>query len=596
VFRRGFRVFGTQNATPATLQNPVIVNNTIVGGRFLAGSGLGYENVSQDEGDQDELKSYGLNIAYDVTDRLKVSGDVSFSSANSYFYNSGLTLTPVAGLPGDSITYRLNGLNLADISISRNFADRTALQFQNFYIVPQEDNDELTAFQGDARYEVGGAIDSVEVGVRFASREARRTVTSFNGFSIPTPVQLPANLVSLGGFEGDFAKYPGFLVFSIDAVLDQFVGQTRIADQTFSFTREQSFTINEDTSAIYGQVNLDTTMFGVPMRGNLGLRVVNTDQSSRSPISVNGNLQDTQRGKEFTNWLPSANLVFELSPDNLLRVSASRQISRPRFFELRNSAGVGVNNSTGIPSGGGGNPELDPFLANQFDLTYERYFGRSGALVLGAFYKELESFIIGGSIDNFDFPAAGISFPPPQVGAPPTQPTGPFFLPVNGEGGQVYGFEFAYTQSFDFLPAPFDGFGVVINYAYADSDLSFVNGLSGRTIDIGLPGLSKHVSNPTLFYEKAGFSTRLGLRYRSGFVAPQIGLNEQITGIDEELVADAQVSYEFQPGSLAEGVTLLFQANNLTDEPTQSFFGTEAQTGTIQYFGRQFFLGASYTF
>jgi TonB-dependent receptor len=169
-------------------------------------------------------------------------------------------------------------------------------------------------------------------------------------------------------------------------------------------------------------------------------------------------------------------------------------------------------------------------------------------------------------------------------------------LPVNGEGGQVYGFEFAYTQSFDFLPAPFDGFGVVINYAYADSDLSFVNGLSGRTIDIGLPGLSKHVSNPTLFYEKAGFSTRLGLRYRSGFVAPQIGLNEQITGIDEELVADAQVSYEFQPGSLAEGVTLLFQANNLTDEPTQSFFGTEAQTGTIQYFGRQFFLGASYTF
>jgi hypothetical protein len=58
---------------------------------------------------------------------------------------------------------------------------------------------------------------------------------------------------------------------SIDALLDQFVGQTRIANRKFSFTREQSFTVIEDTSTSYGQVILGTTMFGVFMRDNLGL-------------------------------------------------------------------------------------------------------------------------------------------------------------------------------------------------------------------------------------------------------------------------------------------------------------------------------------
>jgi outer membrane receptor protein involved in Fe transport len=79
-------------------------------------------------------------------------------------------------------------------------------------------------------------------------------------------------------------------------------------------------------------------------------------------------------------------------------------------------------------------------------------------------------------------------------------------------------------------------------------------------------------------------------------VAPQIGLDEQIVTNASETVFDAQISYEFPETSTLAGLKLLAQANNFTDEPTRSFFGVSSQTGTIQRFGRTFFLGATYQF
>ena len=134
------------------------------------------------------------------------------------------------------------------------------------------------------------------------------------------------------------------------------------------------------------------------------------------------------------------------------------------------------------------------------------------------------------------------------------------------------------------------------NYSYNQSDLSFTSTRSGLPVDLPLPGLSKHVFNPTLFFEKSGFSIRGSARYRSSFVAPQLGLDEQIVTNAPELVFDAQLSYTFQGGSALNGLKLLLQGTNLTDEPTRSFFGTKAQTGTIQNFGRSIFAGASFKF
>lgn len=641
VKRRGFRVTATQSGDNQ-FQNPVIVNNAVVGGRVTnqigstgAGFAQGTELVNQDEGRRDELYTIGGNLAYEVSDRVKAAVDVSYSSGESFFNNAGVNLRPFTQTPTGlrrsdqipgviTVDSQLNGLNLPTIrQITTNFTDLTAagggFLLDGQFLVPQRDTDKLFAVAGDLEFDAGdGFIKTIKIGGRYSKRDGDRIVTSFNTFNIPgAPLELPSSLFSIGGFKGGFARagLPNFGVVDIGGAFNLAFGNTlgtkQVTDQiAFDFTIDQSFRIDEETYAGYGQIDFSTIAGSLPFRGNIGLRVIRTDQSStvfsvipglvdnpNTPPPLRENRRFITRGKTFTDFLPSANAILELSPSDLLRLSYTRQISRPRFVDLRASISVNTG-SDGNTSGGGGNPQLDPFKANQFDLSYEHYFGKSGIISAAAFYKDLRTFIVSGTIPNFNFVAAGVT-PPPIGGTNPPVPgnsIGSFSAPVNGKGGFVYGFEFGFSKTFVELPSPFDGLGVVVNYAYSQSNLNTTSSTSGRTLNLDLAGLSKHVLNPTIFYEKAGFGARVSGRYRSSFVSPQIGISELVISSAPETVIDAQLSYEFPEGSVLKGLKLLAQANNLTDEPTRTFFGQKAQTGTIQNFGRTFFLGATYKF
>lgn len=622
LFRRGVRLFNTQSVQGFDgttgvrtglqfLSNPVTVGNALVGGTFsqIDGAGPDAENVNQDEGRLDELFTIGGNIAWEPTSKIALSVDVSYSRADSFFNNSGVTtqvgtVGPGGLSPADfTVDFFRNGLGIATQSFTHDFTNPLTNPLQGFFIVPRADQDELFAVAGDSKiFLEAGFLDSLEFGVRFSDRTGERDVFSFSGsgstfgsFGLNSPQVVPAEFLSVGGFSGQFgaAGQPNFLVIDIDGALDFFVGPDRVADQEFGFTLDQSFTISEQVLAGYGQANIESEVFGVPVRGNFGLRVVRTEQNSSTTLALS---PSGELGDSFTQLLPSANFVFNLTPNDIIRVAGSRQISRPRFTELNGTINLGRDGS-GFVSGGGGNPFLRPFLANQADITYEKYFGTDGVLVLGFFYKNLESFIIGGAQEDVNFVDLGFNLPPTPPGEPASQPVGNLFGPVNGQGGFVRGFEFNFTKQLDFLPAPFNGLGVLLNYAYADSSINLpVSNLSGNPVAIPLPGLSTHVANPQIYYEIGGFETRVSFRYRSGFVAPQFGLNEQITGFDSEAVIDWQASYAFDDDSALRGLRLLFQANNLTDSDNSSFFGVPAQTGTIQQFGRTFFLGASYSF
>ena len=641
VKRRGFRVFATQSGDNQ-FQNPVIVNNAVVGGRVTnqigstgAGFAQGTELVNQDEGRRDELYTIGGNIAYDVSDRVKAALDVSYSSGESFFNNSGVNVRPytqtLTGLvrsdqiPGViTVDSQLNGLNLPTIrQITTDFTDLNPAGGGFFldgqFLVPQRDTDQLFAVAGDLEFDAGdGFIKTIKIGGRYAKRDGDRIVTSFNTFNIPgAPLALPASLVSNAGFRGDFARagLPNFGVVDIGGAFNLAFGNTlgtkQVTDQiAFDFTVDQSFKIDEETYTGYGQIDFSTIAGSLPFRGNIGLRVIRTDQSStvfsvipglvdnpNTPPPLRENRRNITRGKTFTDFLPSANAILEITPKDLLRISYTQQISRPRFVDLRGSISVSTG-ADGNTTGSGGNPQLDPFKADQFDLSYEHYFGKSGIISAAAFYKNLRTFVVQGNIPNFNFVANGVT-PPPIGGTNPPQPGNPignFSAPVNGQGGFVYGFEFGFSKTFVELPSPFDGLGVVVNYAYSQSDLNTTSTTSGRALNLDLAGLSKHVLNPTIFYEKAGFGARVSGRYRSSFVSPQIGVSELIITSAPETVIDAQLSYEFPESSVLKGLKLLAQANNLTDEPTRTFFGQQAQTGTIQNFGRTFFLGATYKF
>ncbi|PZN92366.1 MAG: TonB-dependent receptor [Alphaproteobacteria bacterium] len=605
VRRRGVRIEGLGNIAAQDVSNVILSNGAIIGGRIQSGSGLTATSVNQDESDRNKLYTIGGNIAKDLGP-VTITLDAAYSRADSAFNNSGVNVDAydangqrLSATRGALVVdYKLNGLDRPDIAINHDFTDPTRNLFQGFYIVPEENRDELKAFAGNVKWNIdGGFIQSLEVGGRYAMRDARRTITSFASFAIPAPVQIPAGLAKGAGFTGRFARagLPNFLAADIDGLLDQFVGANRTVDQSQGFTRDQSFTLSEDTLAGYAQLNYAGDLGSLPLRGNIGLRVVNTDQSSTS--STNDVFVTV--GDKFTEWLPSFNAVLELSERDFIRASASRQLSRAGFFDIRSSVQITFDGA-GVPGGSGGNPFLRPFLANQFDLGYEHYFGNNGIFAVGAFYKDLKTFVINGTTTGFNFRENGFgalldNAPPTATGAP-KQDIGTFSQPINGQGGYVWGIEANYTHAFTDLPAPFDGLGVILNYSYTKSDLSITTSTSGAPTSITLPGLSAHVANPTVYYEKHGFGARVGVRYRSKYVAPQVGQVSNPAINAAETVVDAQLSYEFQAGSPMQGLRLLLQANNITDAPNRTYWGTEAQTSTQQYFGRQLFFGAAYSF
>ena len=114
------------------------------------------------------------------------------------------------------------------------------------------------------------------------------------------------------------------------------------------------------------------------------------------------------------------------------------------------------------------------------------------------------------------------------------------------------------------------------------------------------------VGNLTAYYEKNGFSVRVSERYRSKFQGEITSLFAQrsYTEVKAEHPVDFQIGYDFQPGSALAGWGMLFQVNNVTNEPyrtvQRSDFGDggDFHTTPLEYnlYGRQYLLGVTYKY
>ncbi|MEE4212051.1 MAG: TonB-dependent receptor, partial [Parvularcula sp.] len=178
---------------------------------------------------------------------------------------------------------------------------------------------------------------------------------------------------------------------------------------------------------------------------------------------------------EYDNLLPSLNVRLGVADGQFIRFAYSRAISRPDFGLARTNFAIedgGTDSLTGAylgPIVRTGNVGLDPILADQFDLSYEWYFSDVGSLTITGFYKNLQDYItpVVATVGTIGLPEELASLET-NNGA-----TIPIDFESNGnadEDAQISGFELAYQQVYDFLPAPFDGFGVQANYTYVSSD------------------------------------------------------------------------------------------------------------------------------
>ena len=255
--------------------------------------------------------------------------------------------------------------------------------------------------------------------------------------------------------------------------------------------------------------------------------------------------------RDYTEWLPSANFKLDVTDDFVVRFAFGRVMRRPEISEQTphyridfdttpdpaNPGEFLIDFTTGGASRAG-NPDLDPFLANQLDLSFEYYTGDVGLLSLGLFYKDVENFI-----DTAQIIDRNLAVTDPD-GVTRTL-TFSVESAVNGGGATVSGFEATVQRDLTFLP--FDGLGVSLNYTYTDSKTD-VNGLP-------LPGTSEDSGNFTVYYETDRFGARIAHNYRSRF---RSGTTDFREGTE---ITDASAFYQ-----VTDNIKLQLSAINIFDQ------------------------------
>jgi len=591
---------------------------TVSGGVATSGTFDNFKGVVRNDtnAQNDDLKSIGWK------NELKLGGwtstlDLSQSTAK----RRGGIIETTAGLPGNvaspgNISWTgFDGSNLAGAtySTSVNYGDRSAVQLTDVMgwgggtALPQAGysklpfvDDKLNAIRLSAKTDLkSDFFSSFEGGFNVTDREKTRAYVEGR---LVIPGGNPYGTVAVPG--------SGTAVFNgVSAVMWDPRGSVGpVYDVAAKFVRDianKDWTVNEKVSTFYGKLDLDGKLAGSGVRGNVGLQLVSTDQSSRA-FSVDnapcpGDVCPTNtvtEGKTYTDFLPSMNLVMDVGKDQVLRMGYSRTLARPTINDMRASLGFGVNaTAPGGPrfEGGAGNPKLEPFRANALDVSYERYLGgNKGYFGVAAFHKQLDTYIIQTQ-RAFDFT--------PYVTAAGTIPasgtTGILTQPVNGSGGTIAGLELAASIPLGMLAKGMDGFGVQANYSSTKSSVKLpTSGVSVDSINtarIPLPGLSENVGSLAVYFEKNGFAVRVAQRYRSDFVGEVSSFtgDRQLTYVKSEKVMDMQISYELQSGP-AKGLQVLFQGYNLGDARYVRYRDVPTNIIENTRYGKTYLFGLNY--
>lgn len=547
----------------------------------------------------DNLFAIGWKHELKLSEDWKATADISHSGAK----REERILETYSGLAGsvrDTATVTLNPDGYFDFDLGLDYGNASILRLtdaggwgQDGYLKDFEVEDQLTSVRFDfERTFDQGFMSSLEFGAnltdRTKSRGSNEAFLCLQSCRDGAEVAIPAGLLTGSAF--GFAGVPSILGYDALAALGLYNQRSNVHPDISN----KNWEVNEQVTTLFVQGNIDTDVGSIPVRGNFGVQAVNVDQGSTGVATFEGVAlgEASSRGATYTHYLPSLNLSFSLPAEQKVRFGAARQMARPRMDQMRANAGFGIDRTRRIWSGGGGNPELQPWLADAYDVSYEKYFGGKGYVSAAYFHKDLKTYIFDQTT-QFDFSQLPV---PANVlpGDLPTSPIGQFSQPMNGEGGVIKGYELAVSIPFDLLWQPLEGFGLSANYSDTQSSIH----PNGPGTTEPLPGLSKYVTNVTAYYERFGFSTRASRRSRSAFLGEVQGFGGDREKIffDGESVTDIQLGYTFQSGAM-KNLSLLLQVNNIENEPFRSNYD-QRDDRPRQFFeyGRTYLVGANYRF
>jgi TonB-dependent receptor len=556
---------------------------------------------------------YGINAKWKVSSSLTLTGDLyrSKSSRNSGGQDSYVVL-------------RMNQPNSAHIeltgaavpSVSVNFDDGRKLasglasgafkasDFNTHYFSLAGDDiiDRITGASIAGDWVIGRFwIDNIQFGVSQTERKKTRDLVNnaltggadyYSGDHAINVGALGGNVIShsfalpnfMSGVNSDFPRtFLSFDVGGYEKALEAYNGHARPGGGTYDFSAAapvwnplQSYRVSEKTWSGFAQANLSADS----LSGNVGLRIIHTKTGSQAweakitNIIENGSFNYSAvyadpsvvtQNNDYTYFLPSVNVNYNIFDELRLRLGAARTMARPSVEMLAPTSTTESVSWGDFTQVFGGNAALKPYSADQFDSSLEWYFDSNSIMNFAFFYKHIKDQITSSWETGQDIGVPGHLFN--------------ISRPINGDYASVKGIEIGLQHFLE------NGFGVRAQYTHNWAE-SYVGGEQRP-----LEGIAPSVYSVGLFYDKGPLSFSVSGDLTEGFVT---AVNVLGPGYNEEadslIWLTAQAAYKIN-----ENIEVTLEGQNLLDEAqTYSINGNSLLSDGYYRYGRAIKLGISY--
>jgi TonB-dependent receptor len=516
------------------VKNSIVENGRVV---YLDADGIDFHNSNAPSDTRNETISGAVGATFDFA---PFTIDTQFSSSYSKQLVTGLQFS-VIGRASAFEDFRDDPGSFPQIGFTRGYDPLNPANFRGIglngdYNRPTTDRNTDGRF--DVKYDIDrGFAKSVKYGGVYSVRDQlfRSNRFAMSAKAAAEALGVPYNAAVEGG---SFDASPFMTLYSFDGLLDGYKGSIKYPatflsadiDKIFAVVPRDrllalapptpnlatDYEVEEKVSA--GYVRFDFAAFEDRLGGNLGVRYVHTDQTSSgyapdlslivfaqagAATTIPG-VTPTSINRAYANWLPSLNVRYNITDDLMARFGAARVMSRPTLGTLSPSTTVNANTRQITIN----NPNVDPYLADQLDLSLEYYLYNGGLLSAAVFYKDVKNFVVTTTRTET------LNVTEKETGKLIQLPFS-ISQPDNGAGAKLQGVELGMQMPFNFLPGFWNGFGAIVNYTYLDAGKARVT--EGGP-PLPLPGVSKRSYNIVGYYEHRAFSGRLAYNYRSSFV------------------------------------------------------------------------------
>jgi TonB-dependent receptor len=644
-------------------QNVVLDEN---GAAVFVGAGAGdYTAQPAIAFSENTNESIGLNLDWQVSDNLTLVLDAHDSSAETRPLGRGSNVFAViAAVCMDSKTMdTTNGADVPDMLVtwgsclgSAPGEEPTGTAYDSLFANALADwqNSDVTQVQFSGEWANGSSdygVTSIQFGLASTDTDFRvrrwddgQVGAGWYGGnqdvfddSIFTRVDSSGLLSEFSGFAS-----PGFYHdVNIEDVLvpieQTFNGGDPIAVD-YSSTPLEDHSIKEETTSAYVQFNVEGDFNGVPVTVVGGIRYEDTDiaasslQVETTEITwINGEEWSVNQATEqsfsdvrdnYSKFLPNLDVAFDVRDDMVARFSYSKSITRPSLTAMRGTTSVTTRPKPGQRDGNAGNPGLEPYTADNFDLSFEWYYGEGSYASVTHFRKRVDNFLVSTTTQGVTFEDLGLDVGDPDAGAqaelarqqltdeglvPENEAVfarinenigAPLGTPVRAEPGDppvewsvtqttnarvgnLWGWEFQVQHMWDM------GFGIQANLTTVSGDVDADRNVIGE--QFALPGLSDS-ANVVAFYENDWMSARVAWNWRDEYLLT-FDANDAPVFFEEYQQVDLNFTWYAM-----ERLDVFFEALNVTEETIRQYIRYEEQFDFGAQYGARYNIGARYSF